>query len=714
MDNMILGKKYTVSTGVPIANSFATTGNERSEGLTDEVSVSLNYGDSCWSKFYRGMSRSIIVPLDGEFAVDGFEITFLQNKSAGIYTPRTVELYVSENGRDFMPAYTVESLVAASEPAVCLSLFALTDAARYKARFVKLVFDVDVFAFACNFRIFGGSLRGDELPVIAVCDEVRHVGMRKREDGYSSTVIIYHGYWDSTMNYGEKFVKNTVNDLIPYVGYIDENGNITDTMFDSVVFLLLQSRSPSGGKTVFFGSGEHNATIKSDFDYFIENLFADGYNMDALNTAFGTVKSKLGLDVEAKLNVSVQLPYVYKTDMPFGDINGDGKDEIAVTLEQRTAIYEYYIDKIIAKFASKNYENIKLAGFYQGCEGVPVAMSEDEYKLFSAVNDAVHARGYKATWIPCFLGTGFWRWKELGFDFAYLQPNYMFSHWPKESLDEFADIIDKYGLGAEIELNHTSVNPSCAAFEKDSRKYLDYLDYGAKRGYMNAALAFYQGAGPGSMYNAAMSSDSRSRNIYDSTYRFIKEKYSPEKDNVREDTVMDNIATENINETATDAVNEAVTAEEACAAEVCDEITESSVNADECCEQAAEGNKKSAELKDAALKAAAQAKAKAVKAAGQLKAKAAAAGSATSVKAKAAAAAIKDKTAAAREIAGVKAAAAKKKTVETAGKAVAGGKVAIAKAKSAPETQKMAVIGAVMAFAAVVCALADSSNKEDK
>lgn len=686
MKNIISGKGYNVETGVPIANSFALTGNDRTDGLTDDVSLSLDFGNTCWSKFYRGLNRSITVELDGEYGVNGFEIKFLHNKSAGIFTPRTVELYVSENGVDYMSAYTVESLVSQSDPEIKYSEFVLTDAARYKARFIKLTFDVDVFVFAGGFKLFGGDTDGSELMFALSPAVSRRRSMRKREDGYSSTVIIYHGYWDSTMNYGEHYVKNTVDDLLPYVGYIGENGEVIDTMFDSVVFLLLQSRSPSGGKTVFFSSGENNATVKSDFECFAENLFLEGYNMDALNTAFGMVKTQLGLSSDTKLNVSVQLPFVYKTELPFGDINDDGAPEYARTLSERLAIYEYYIDKIIEEFDQKGFENIKLAAFYQGCEGVPIAMSDDEGKLFRAVNDAVHERGLKATWIPCFLGHGFESWKELGFDFAYLQPNYMFQPWKKECLGDFAEIIDRYELGAEIEINHTAVNPSSELFERDSQKYIDYLDYGAKYGYMHAALAFYQGAGPGSFYIAANSKDSRARNIYDITYRFIKEKYDPENENVKEDTQM-----ENINEMNTE------------------EITENTVEETENI-AVAEENAAEAAVEGAASKASAKLK----ETAEQLKTKAAAAGIATAEKAKAVAAVMKDKTVVVREKAGAKAADVKKKTVETASKAVAKGKVVAVKAKEMPESHKMAIVGVIGAFAAVICALSGSSDSEDQ
>ena len=668
MENLISGRTYRIETGVPIEKSFKTANNDRPDGLADGKTASLDYSDGAWCRFYRGLSRSVTVDLDGEKSIDGFEITFLQNKSAGIYTPERVELYVSENGDDFMLAYTVESLVSPSSSEVTYSPFRLTDAAKYRARFVKLTFSTDVFAFACGFCVYGGECDGSELPFVPENAKNDCRAMLPKADGFSSTVIIYNGYWDSTMNYSESYVRSTAEMLLPYVGYIGGDGEVYDTMFDSVVFLLLQSRSPSGGKTVFFSNGDGNATVKSDFDYFADNLFANGVNMDALDEAFGIVKKQLNLSDDRKLNVSVQLPYVYKTDLPFGDINGDGADEKAETPDERLAIYEYYVDMISARFASRDYKNITLAAFYQGCEGVPVAMSDDEYGLFRLVNEMLHKKGFRATWIPCFLGTGFDSWKELGFDYAYLQPNYMFHDWQPDSLAEFAEIIGKYGLGAEIEINHTCVLPKSPLFERDRQKYIDYLDYGAKYGYMNAALAFYQGAGPGSMYTAALSGDWRVRNLYDRTYRFIKGIYDPETEKNEEVTIL-----KSIEEKAKAAVGQ---------------------------------------VKDTAIKAAGQV----VDTADQFKElageKAKLAKAYAGVKAKEAKDYAGEKVKLAKAYADVKAKQVRAKATVLAGAAAEKGRETAAKLKELPEDKKLALVGAIGAVAAVISAFSGGERKK--
>ncbi|MEG2118423.1 MAG: DUF4855 domain-containing protein, partial [Clostridia bacterium] len=241
-----------------------------------------------------------------------------------------------------------------------------------------------------KFELYSSQPDGSENNFVKSSFTEKIKGYKLPSSGFSSTALIYCGYWNSTMNYDEHYVKNTAKSLLPYVAYIDKYEKIADTMFDSVLFLYLQSKSPSGGKTVFFTGEPNSGTVKSDFDYFISNLFEDNYNINALEQAAEKVKNALGLK-SYKVAVSVQLPYVYKTEKPFGDINDDGKDEFSRTIEERVIIYDYYIKKIIDTFNSHKYKNIYLSAFYQGCESVPFTESDDEYKLFKRVNALIHA-----------------------------------------------------------------------------------------------------------------------------------------------------------------------------------------------------------------------------------------------------------------------------------------------------------------------------------
>ena len=134
--------------------------------------------------------------------------------------------------------------------------------------------------------------------------------------------------------------------------------------------------------------------------------------------------------------------------------------------------------------------------------------------------------GLQASWIPCYLGTGFSRWKELGFDAAYMQPNHMFNKYDAAMLGEFAQSCARYGLGVELELNYTAVNPG-ENRDSEIERYYDYLRGGYYYGYIGCDTACYQGAGPGYIYTACYSEDPSVRAIYDNTYLFLKATLMP-------------------------------------------------------------------------------------------------------------------------------------------------------------------------------------------
>ena len=77
----------------------------------------------------------------------------------------------------------------------------------------------------------------------------------------------------------------------PLVGYYDTEGTLRDTFFDTFLFLPCVTSTPSGGKT--YRDNENPANL-SDWRMFIDDVFLDGYNIDALNEAVGEMKATLG------------------------------------------------------------------------------------------------------------------------------------------------------------------------------------------------------------------------------------------------------------------------------------------------------------------------------------------------------------------------------------------------------------------------------------
>ena len=112
----------------------------------------------------------------------------------------------------------------------------------------------------------------------------------------------------------------------PLVGYYDTEGTLRDTFFDTFLFLPCVTSTPSGGKT--YRDNENPANL-SDWRMFIDDVFLDGYNIDALNEAVGEMKATLGASyTDYKARVFLSCMYPVKTQTQFGDLNGDGYGDL--------------------------------------------------------------------------------------------------------------------------------------------------------------------------------------------------------------------------------------------------------------------------------------------------------------------------------------------------------------------------------------------------
>ena len=160
-------------------------------------------------------------------------------------------------------------------------------------------------------------------------------------------------------------------------------------------------------------------------------------------------------------------------------------------------------------------------------------ISAHEEELIKAANSYAERRGLKTLFDAYYLASGIEKWESLGFSAAVMQPNVAFNesypYFKLPMLDEFSETAAKYRLGVEMETNEPSFfmgNDYLTA----GRNYESYLYYGVKNGYADAVKTYYQGAGPGSIYDFCHADVSSARGkylrrMYDITYSFIKGNY---------------------------------------------------------------------------------------------------------------------------------------------------------------------------------------------
>ena len=112
-------------------------------------------------------------------------------------------------------------------------------------------------------------------------------------------------------------------------------------------------------------------------------------------------------------------------------------------------------------------------------------------ELFPALSNKIHQYGLNFYWIPYFGAYGRDTWKQYGFDYAYLQPNYFFNKdVPKSRLQEACSVAKRNGLALELEFDEQHFT------KKDifGKRLKEYLDVYEKNGvFEDCPLTYYCG-----------------------------------------------------------------------------------------------------------------------------------------------------------------------------------------------------------------------------
>lgn len=530
--NLVSGLSYTVETGEPVTHSHANFSEngvkyDVDKGqLTDSRTALTSESSEGWYRSFRAESRLVAFDLGDTYAISGVRAGFLNAKDYGIYAPRYINVYLSHDGENYTQVYNYLNTYPIHDSTIARNDIEFELDKLYASRYVKIEFCSDIFCYCDEIEVLGyKELTGNESD-FADAAPATDPGFLGALDGVSNIIKIYNGYYPPD----QSKALLTPEILLPYVAYLGQNGEIAGTMFDAVAFVPCHGDYPSGGRLVKT-NGKPGA-VMSDWELYFDMTFSKDYDLSALDETVGKVYSELGID--KKYKVFLTMPYPTVIDAPFGDIDGDGKDEYCVTFDDRFAICRWYAEKCIDAFREAGYENLELAGFYWYREEVNYSNSDHEAELVSAVNRFIQSRKLLTLFDPFYLSIGYDHWESLGFSGAVMQPNVAFTsnydYFEIDMLGEFAQSASRHHLGVEIETNEPS------AFSGDQyldagRNYESYLYYGYKTGYMSALKTYYQGAGPGTFYNLCYADVATPkgvylRRLYDLTHSFIDGTYS--------------------------------------------------------------------------------------------------------------------------------------------------------------------------------------------
>lgn len=496
----------TLKNNTPVTSGLLTDG-KRAFG-TD-----IHEGD--YFKFNVGGERNLIFDLTAISTVVEVRASILSYSDWAVHRPIPITVYLSDDTENWYEVGVLSFAADAPDRAANWGTLKLDKPAA--ARYVCISFEAGTWSASDEMEVLGTK------SVSKNAKRPSEMGLPRKTMVSDKSGWKYTGPSDSLlggaadiclMYQGTKF-SYSEEELIPYVAYLDRDGNIKDTMFDGFLFLL-SGTFPSG-------AAGHEGSKKADWDWLLTDLFAEGTNLDALNKAVARVNEALGTPGR-KVCVYPTLYYLRPSVTNFGDVDGDGTSENMSVLADRMKVFKWYLDSFDAKWADAGFENLTLAGYYWYHEAISSSETDpDETNMIKGAAALLHERGIQFFWIPWYTAPGYTKWASYGFDVACMQPNYAFDADILENrLDMATSLIQSLGMCLEMEIDEKAL-ASPVFYDK----YMGYLTHGVTDGYMKQAIhMYYQGR---AIFLAACRSESdKLHAIYDYTYLFIK-KQLPEK-----------------------------------------------------------------------------------------------------------------------------------------------------------------------------------------
>lgn len=284
--------------------------------------------------------------------------------------------------------------------------------------------------------------------------------------------LIYQG--------GAKRIDWTKEQFLPYVAHRFADGH-TEWFFDGFLFLDFDD---GRGRTFVPRWGAEKGR-RQEWEWYLDRLFERGKSLDALNACIAEQKKILGdPGFRHKVVLTILTPLYGQTD--WGSV--DGKVLDFHTYEDQAAAAGWFIDNLVARFNAAGYDHLELTGLYWVDEDVCHTKELTKY-----ISPLVHAKGLEFVWIPYFKARGYDRWKELGFDIVYHQPNHFFDKTiPDSRLDEACEIALDLGMAMEFECDSKAL---FGAEDSSYSRMQAYIDaFRRHKVFETSAIAYYTGS----------------------------------------------------------------------------------------------------------------------------------------------------------------------------------------------------------------------------
>lgn len=326
----------------------------------------------------------------------------------------------------------------------------------------------------------------------------------------------------------------------PFVSYADEQGK-EHWLFDSFLCIEFQDSSrPDGGyyaymvglmKDYGFSAG------KTQWQELIDYWFAPGSGVNALEEAVKEASTRLGAPpAKRKVIMIMPDPIIYKVFDGKGNGTGDpssttywgalnGRTMDFATAEDRIEVYKWYIDKVRKKFNDANYSHVELAGFYIISEELVTPGDGWNHELKKSdeiippIAEYLHSLNQSLCWIPYNRAAGYKKWKQLGVDYAYMQPNYFWDDKGERPLSRFFSDVKAYDLAMEFEFDEALLEgkTGCDTYRQRFRAYMSNAK--SNNVYGRKPLSYYHGTN--AFYDLSKSTAAKDKEFYHEFCQFV-------------------------------------------------------------------------------------------------------------------------------------------------------------------------------------------------
>ncbi len=456
-----------------------------------------------WTGFARQTGRTVTVNFPHPVNVQHIEITMLQNMSSGIFLPNDVKFQAYYNGQWYSLS-TQTPTVSQSSTTRQTETFQFNDASGVETNAIRISFPVGVWVFARGLDVTGSTTTtGQYLPGLTYKYPPVQSSSNSQTPQYLTplqTAGIHNMLLVETGAYG-RLGKWSAQDFMPMIEYKDSAGFMVSPLFDTILFLP-------------YANVDNTVTGWTNY---MNDLFAPNQQLSALNQAVANTHSLLAPVQKEK--VVLNIPYFPYGNHDFGtidgqDVNFGGSPQDPNGTQARIAAMQWYVKTLLAKWKAANYQNLQLVGLYWNEEQIPLGQP-GEKELLQAAEQTAHGNNLPLFWIPFYGANESTKWNSLGFNAAWLQPNYM-ELGANANVNRITGAVQSaktHGMGIEIELTGLD-----SATRQRYNTFLNTLQadnfYGG-----NVSNAVYDGSKL--LLQAAQSTDPAQQAIYDETAQFL-------------------------------------------------------------------------------------------------------------------------------------------------------------------------------------------------